>query len=323
MKKNEIKVSVVIPTYNTDEEILMESVNSILKQTHKNFELIIIDDGSKVKSLFLENITDSRVIVVYNGENKGLVYTLNRGIEISSGKYFFRMDADDIALPNRLEVSIKFLEKNPSIGILGTNVIYFGNKKGKSRFPRKHDDIKSNLIFSNVIAHPSVVYRKEVIDKYKLRYSSKYLSEDYHMWLNVLINYPDIKFATLKNKTLKYRIHDAQITSAKKQQLFEDGIKLQQMIMEYIGIDLTFEEHNSFYMFSTHQKLSKKEVRVAFEVLKKIITTNKSRKIFKHNSLKKSIRIKTLKNLIIQIIRFKNFRLTFVMLRFVCFLIGR
>src|SRR5688500_8514963 len=106
-------VSVLMPVYNA-EAYVSEAIQSILQQTYKNFEFLIINDGSTDNSEKLINtFSDSRIRYIRNSENIKLVATLNKGIDLSVGKYLVRMDADDISLPERLQKQVDFMETHP------------------------------------------------------------------------------------------------------------------------------------------------------------------------------------------------------------------
>ncbi|WP_244834814.1 glycosyltransferase family 2 protein [Clostridium sp. BJN0001] len=107
------KVSVIMPVFNA-EKYLEESIKSVLNQTYKNFEFIIINDGSTDSSLSIINkfkSMDNRIRVI-DQKNNGIVYSLNKGISTAKGKYIARMDADDISLPNRIKNQVKYMETN-------------------------------------------------------------------------------------------------------------------------------------------------------------------------------------------------------------------
>ena len=137
-------ISVVMSVFNT-EMYLNKSIESILKQSYKNFEFIIIDDGSTDSSLsiILNYMKKDKRMVLISRENKGLPYSLNEGIDKSIGKYIARMDADDISLSTRLAEQIEFMEKNNEIGIVGTWIEIFGNNISNkiSKHPKYHNEL--------------------------------------------------------------------------------------------------------------------------------------------------------------------------------------
>ena len=116
------KVSVVMSVYN-GERYLSEAIESILQQTFTDFEFIIVDDGSTDGTgSILGNCTDSSIVHLRNRENIGLTRALNRGLEVASGEFVARQDVDDVSFPSRLARQVSYLEKNPSVGVLGTQM---------------------------------------------------------------------------------------------------------------------------------------------------------------------------------------------------------
>ena len=115
-------VSVVLSVYNAEKHIV-EAIESILTQSYKNFEFIIIDDGSTDGSLEIIKSYDDERIILISRENKGLIASLNEGIEQAKGKYIARMDADDISLSSRFEEQVTFMEMHEEVGICGTTII--------------------------------------------------------------------------------------------------------------------------------------------------------------------------------------------------------
>ena len=120
-----VKISVIMPVYNTEKEYLTEAIESILNQTFQDFEFLIIDDGSTephVKETIL-SYNDNRIKYFYK-ENSGVADTLNFGLSKANGQYIARMDADDISLPERFEKQVSFLDCNPDIYCQGLFLRY-------------------------------------------------------------------------------------------------------------------------------------------------------------------------------------------------------
>ena len=154
-------VTVLMPVYN-GAAFLSEALESMFCQSLQDFELLVIDDGSTdATATILAACSDSRLRVVRNQLNLGLVATLNKGLDIARGELVARMDADDVALPARLESQMQFLSRHPEIGICGT---WFRElRDGKAtlvRPPCTHDDLSAHLFFYSPFAHPSVMLRK-------------------------------------------------------------------------------------------------------------------------------------------------------------------
>jgi|GEM_PF-852260 len=208
----EIDISVILPVYNS-EAYIKDAVDSILAQTFHNFELIIINDGAKDQSLeILKKIHDPRIRLIDNGENLGLIKTLNKGISLSSGKYICRMDSDDWAYPDRLEKQFHFLEKNTEIGLVGGNVKLM-NEKGELIHSRKDrinhpDSIQFELSRRTVLLHPTVMGRAQCFREFSYDESFKH-SEDYDLWTRMSKKF---QLSNLDEFVLKYRVHSNSVS---------------------------------------------------------------------------------------------------------------
>ncbi|MDD3224290.1 MAG: glycosyltransferase [Clostridium sp.] len=212
-------ISIIMPSYNTKVEFLKDAVNSVLGQTYANFELIIIDDGSKDSvAEVLSDINDSRIKVLVNPSNKGLPYTLNRGISEAAGKYIFRMDSDDKCKSERIEKQVVFFEQHPDIDVVATFAKAFGNYEGTYQCATVDSEIKAELLWKNPIIHPTVALRTQTVHLKNINYSDKLTSEDYNLWC-LLAFKKDCKFAVIPEELLNYRIHSGQITQTKRENL--------------------------------------------------------------------------------------------------------
>ena len=204
------KISVILPFHNAD-LYLRESISSILNQTYGDFELLLLDDGSTDRSIdIVQQFNDNRIIYLREEENKGIVYQLNKGIDISRGQFIARMDADDICHPERFKKQIEFFEKpeNKQIDVLGTNAIKIGTEEGKMEFKNyKPRQISFLLNFYCPILHPTIMLRKKVLEK-NLRFSEEFrFAEDFAMWKRI-DNGKNI--AIIPDILLEYRIHNNQ-----------------------------------------------------------------------------------------------------------------
>lgn len=207
-------ISVILPVYNA-EKFISECLQSLKNQTFKEFELIIIDDGSTDNSLSIINsfVTSFQKISIISRENRGLVQSLNEGISQSSGKYIVRMDADDICHETRLEKQITKMTIDPSIDILGSWVKFFDKNILKGtiwRTSKTHREIQVNMIFGSAIAHPSLMIKSEIFKKDNYWYNSDYKGlEDYELWTRLMKNY---KTQNLQEVLLFYRRHEESTT---------------------------------------------------------------------------------------------------------------
>ena len=125
------KVSVLTPLYNTNPSFLKEMIESILNQTFKDFEFLLLNDSPENKELkkIVESYNDRRIIYLENEKNLGISKSRNKLLELAKGEYIAIFDHDDISLPERLEKQADFLDKNPGTGIVGTNFIKYSNKR--------------------------------------------------------------------------------------------------------------------------------------------------------------------------------------------------
>lgn len=207
------KVSVVMSVYN-GQAFLTEAVDSVLHQTSRDFEFIIIDDGSSdATSTILSRYeaSDGRVRLLRH-ENKGRAVSLNIGIGIAQGKYIARMDADDIALPNRLQEQVDFMGRNPNVGILG-GAFELMDSKGrilKAVWPPLEDsEIRELMLRFNPICHPTVMMRKDVALAVGGYRKALLDADDYDLWLRMSER---SKLANLGRLVLRYRIHADQVS---------------------------------------------------------------------------------------------------------------
>ena len=156
-------VSVIISIYNENFENWVLSINSILNQTYKNIEIIVIDDGSSPK-IELPNKFINKVKLLQNKRNFGLAYSLNKALNYASGKYILRLDSDDFAILDRIEIQVKFLELNADVQVVGSS-LYVMNEKNQLLGLRsivKYDNLlKKNYWKEIPIPHPSWLIRKE------------------------------------------------------------------------------------------------------------------------------------------------------------------
>jgi hypothetical protein len=189
----EPKVSVVLPVYNCPDYV-GEAIESILKQTMADFELIVIDDGSKDNSLaVIKQYTDKR-IWIFTQENQGLARTLNKGIGFAKGRYIARQDQDDISLPERFAKQVKILDANPDCALVATWAEIWQGRSRTTRtlsHPSNQSKIKFELLFDSQFVHSSVMFRKEAVEQVGLYPTDKNREppEDYELWSRLARKY--------------------------------------------------------------------------------------------------------------------------------------
>jgi glycosyltransferase involved in cell wall biosynthesis len=181
------KVSVLLSIYN-GERFLKEAIESILVQTFKDFEFIIINDGStdKTGAILADYQQSDPRIRVFDQENRGLIASLNRGCRLAQAAYIARMDADDISLPDRIAMQVDAMESHPEIGILGSAVEFIDEKgvpNGQRFYPNDSYLVGWTFLFGNNLAHPSVMMKRGVVDRVGYYRREALYVEDYDLWV--------------------------------------------------------------------------------------------------------------------------------------------
>lgn len=277
-----LKISVVMPVYN-GEKYLREAIESILNQTLMDFEFIIINDGSVDGSEdIIKSYNDSRIIYLKNEENKGIVYSLNCGIDRSKGKYIARMDCDDISLPERFQKQYDYMEKYPNIGVLGTSCIIFGDGTNvhKFEFASNPHQAKANMFFNSCLAHPSVFIRKEILNRYHIKYEQEFAGkEDYRMWWKVS-RVADVM--SLNSPLLKYRQHANQVTKQRDEASLQKTKTFLRDRLDELEIDLNEDEQDILvqYIVGNFQGVNEEKVRFFIDVLCKCADANAKVKVY-------------------------------------------
>ncbi|CAD7803951.1 Putative glycosyltransferase EpsE [Chryseobacterium aquaeductus] len=284
------KISVVMPVYN-GEKYLVEAIDSILNQTYSDFELLLINDGSKdaTESIIL-SYSDERIVYVKNEENLGLIKTLNKGIDLARGEFIARMDQDDISHQKRFEKQIKIFEENNEVGVCGTWFTMFGGNIDKIlvAHPERSEEIKLHLLGHCTLGHPTIMLRKSSIGSE--RYDEDYqAAEDYDFWVRLskiteLYNIPE--------SLLDYRMHDSNMTvlEGSIQFLNSDNIRARQL--RELGIHHHKNEVQYCVMLFTDAYIK----QIKFQELKKIIKfannieqKNSKKNIYNQDLLQKAI----------------------------------
>lgn len=271
-------ISVIMSNYNTSEKYLRESIESILNQSFTDFEFIIVDDCStnNGKSI-LESFNDDRIKVIFNEKNLGLAASLNKALQISKGEFIARMDSDDISLETRLEKQYKYLKSNPSVGLVASFAQKIGNDKGYI-YSMVEEPEKMNvpMFFGNVICHPSVMFRKEVITNNHLKYNEEFKTgQDYELWSRLL---KTEKVAIIPEVLLSYRIHNNQISNEKKMDQIQNTMKVYSYMLEGLGLEVNQEilkKHHAFCTSSELGTFNLKEMIYWGEVIKKYNLKNR------------------------------------------------
>lgn len=270
------------------EDYLHEALSSILRQSFTNFECIVVDDGSTDRSRdIVEASKDDRVILIGGEEHRGLIPSLNRGINESRGEFIARMDCDDISHPDRLATQVKVLRGNDEWGVVGTWIREFD---GKGRdyvrvYPTDPEMVRCALLFNSPIAHPSVMFRRNLITEYGLTYrESRKKAEDYDLWARAG---KVVKLANIPKALLHYRLHDSQVTH-RHSSLVEGAANLvRREQLGVLGIDPSEEDFMVHFRLCAPRrgKIDREQYREVSRWLKTILEANRKRNVYPPKAL--------------------------------------
>jgi glycosyltransferase involved in cell wall biosynthesis len=221
------KISVVMPVYNAA-PYLAESIGSILNQTFRDFEFIIVNDGSTddTASILAKYEESDGRIRVYHQENQGTAAARNHGCHLARGKYIATMDADDISLPRRFEKQLDHFQKHPQIGILGTWIYTMDQNASLRRTwcpPTNAKMLQWTLFFGVCVAAPSVLMRREVMEKVNFYRSVTSGVEDVDLWLRAS---SITEFGNVPEVLLKYRVWEGNTSHTNFQHIRDSHVQL-------------------------------------------------------------------------------------------------
>lgn len=223
-------ISVIMSVYN-GERYLEEAIESILAQTLRDFEFLIVNDGSTDKSVKIlagAVSRDVRIRIITNPSNIGLTRSLNKAFAEARGTLIARMDADDVALPERFEKQVAFLQNNPEVGVVGTAYRFINEGgetvgDGEKAILTDNRSIQRALIRFNPFLHSSVMIRKGLLDRvggYDERYKK---AQDYDLWMRLA---PLCKFANLSDVLMKKRFTADMISYAQERKQIKSAIRI-------------------------------------------------------------------------------------------------
>jgi len=272
------RISAVMALYNTPYELLKATVESLLKQTFADFELIIIDDASKTEyKSFFESFKDERIKYFKLEKNSGPGNARNEGIKKAVGEYVAIVDSDDVYLPERFEKQAEFLDNNPEISLISCRLKQSNNGK-ISTVAESNEDIKLLMLFNSPLANPAVMFRRNLFVEKNLFYpENKNFGEDYELWINAMFS--GVKMANQKDVLMIYTRRKGQLSTAKSDLQVVILKDLYKKILSHIGISATESELDLHYALYTGDFAAYDSDRISgwFD---KIIEHNKSAKIF-------------------------------------------
>jgi len=268
------KVSVVMSVYN-GERYLREAIESILKQTFKDFEFLIINDGSTDSTVeILKSYKDPRIKIVNNKKNIGLTKSLNKGLRLARGEYIARQDADDISLPRRLEKQAEFLGTNSRTAVVGswTEVIdeYSELIEIWHSITQPHL-LRWRLFFYNQFTHCAIMFRKSAVKQAGGYHETLGSAQDYDLWSRISFSW---EVANIPEVLVKWRKWKKNISTIQRHKQLEIARQTSRRNLEYI-LDETinefvFESYRLFYYLSD-ETLMFDHIKVLTFYLKKLI----------------------------------------------------
>ena len=288
---NNPKISVIMSSYNR-KDYIKEAIESILNQTYKDFEFIIIDDCSKketqdVIEQYAKN--DERIIFLKNEHNMGPSNTRNRGFEIAKGEYIAIVDDDDICLPDKFEKQIEYLDKHPEITMLGTDIETFGYNEN---IPSWVDLFDVNLIsvlinFYNPFCASTLMFRRDFIKKNNIKYDNNlWHAEDYDLYYQILSN--GGKITNLPDVLLKYRVHSNSLSHNKDTQKIQNK-KVENVRTKYLkrffGSQMCKKILKKIKYYPFYEVNRKKDIYEVCEILRK----NNTKNVLTNNEINQTI----------------------------------
>jgi glycosyltransferase involved in cell wall biosynthesis len=248
------KVTAVIPVYNR-EKYVSEAIDSVLSQTFKDFELLVIDDGSTDRSReVVRSYHDSRIRCVMNDSNEGIPKTRNKGVRLAQGEYLAFLDSDDWAYPERFAKQVAFLDSHPDYAAVGTWVVEM-DEKGRSlrriqRRPVFSDEIAAQRLFSQGIANPTSMARTAVLREYEHR--EEYgLSEDFDLWARIAVKH---KLATLPEVLVRGRRHGGRISREQAHRVKDLRLTIYAAQLHALGIAFTDTDLERHFLLRSMRK---------------------------------------------------------------------
>ena len=231
-----------MPTYNVAPWV-EEAIQSVLKQTYRDFELLLVDDGSTDDTLDHVRATeDSRIRIAAFPDNVGLADNLNRGLDLINTELVARMDGDDIAEPDWLETGIHVLDTMPEVGICSFGFQFFGTKHSLVRFPEHNEDSKAQMLFGCTVIVP--VFRRSVFTDNHLCYLTEtFPAEDYSLWARA---YRVAKVYNVQRTLFHYRTHPTQISTSRREAQIVKSNEVRLQMLKWLNPYFSDEEKRYF-----------------------------------------------------------------------------
>ena len=218
------KVSVLVPIYRTREDFLRAAIDSILRQTFRDFELILLDDCPEdSREAVVRSYDDKRIVYLKNDRNLGITPSRNRLIDLAKGEYLAIFDHDDVSLPLRLERQVAYLDAHPEVGVVSS---WTGTVGGGRivRNPERDEDIRVTLMWDCPVTHSAAMIRKSVLTGNGIRYEEYFSpAEDYGLWCRLV---PVTKFHNIPEVLFEYRDHAGNTSLTQAERMLAGGYRV-------------------------------------------------------------------------------------------------
>lgn len=285
MSSNSPEISVIMPAYNA-EKYIAASIESVLNQTYKNFELLILDDAStdNTKDIVLSYAQkDNRIVYIEKQSNHGPATLRNEGIRLAKGTFIALNDADDLSENTRFEKQIAVFTSQPNVAVCGSWILNFGDNIESYVFqaPQNPIDIKLTFLSYDCLANSSAMFRKSCVEN--ISYQKEFVpAEDYKLWSEVIVNHD---FYIIQEALVQYRQHENNISKTKADNLAVSDLKIKTDLFQKIfGLqNEDFDYKKLVHLFDIlgyRKKLSKAQILEFFEMAKRINDINTEKNIF-------------------------------------------
>ena len=274
-------VTVLMPVYNGG-EYLKTSVRSVLNQTYREFEFLIINDCSTDNSVeIIKSFNDERIVIHNNKTNLGQTKSLNVGLKLARGKYVARMDADDMAFPQWIERTFVYINKHPDYAAVGTWAVVIdgtGRKKKLLKTPIGFEGVLFHIFFGNAINHVGAILNKEIILRHG-GYDEKFrIAQDYELWSSLIRN--NYCIISIPEILVSVRVHENSLgfMEEKNKGLHEVAQTIHRNINNLAGLKISLEDAVKMRMFYRYpDQMTDEDFKNIFELYIKVFINLKEK----------------------------------------------
>jgi glycosyltransferase involved in cell wall biosynthesis len=283
-------VDIVMPVKNSA-AFISQSIESILNQSYRHIRLIVVYQESEDETFtILQSFAakDSRILLLHDRINQGVVSALNLGLDATKAKYIARMDADDISVLNRIENQVRFLEDNSDIGVVGGWVKTFGRTNQNWTMPERDEEIRVQGLFSSMVLNPTAMFRSSLVNGEKrIRYEKHFKEggEDFHFWYNLA---QVAKFYNLQQGVLFYRIHGLNLTVQNASQIQSNTRVTLESALRDLMPSVSKDDLDTHFKIVEQAQCNVGTTRVWFN---KLLTANVESGVYDQNALERRLEL--------------------------------